>query len=105
MKENKSVDIETEKYIDELEQALVFMCSWYNNLNEDIFKDYIEKVNNKYEKLPTIQGFRNRMAVSNIAKIDDDIFKNKDIEASYNFSFKDIESKLKEKYNKKDLNG
>lgn len=100
MKENDGIDIGKERYIDELEQALVFMCSWYNNLNEDIFKDYIDKVNNKYEKLPTIQGFRNRMAVHNIAKIEDDIFKNDDVESSYNFSFKDIENQLKLKYNK-----
>lgn len=100
MIDNKSVDIEKERYIEELEEALVFMCSWYGSLNEDIFKDYMERVNNKYEKLPTIQGFRNRLAVKNIGKIEEEVFRNNDDDFKYSFSFLDIENKLKNKYNK-----
>lgn len=86
------------EYIEQLEQALIFMCSWYQDIYNETFKDYMQERNEKYLKLPTIQGFQSRLAVKNIAKIEEDIFRNKEVNINYNFNFKEIENKLKSKY-------
>ena len=81
----------TEKeYIDQLEQALIFMCCWYQNTYEKMFEDYIDNVSEAYLELPTIQGFRNRVAVENIAKSGKNI--------KYNFNIEQIAEKIKSKY-------
>lgn len=90
--------MDDKEYIEQLEQALIFMCSWYQNIYNETFKDYIEKRNEKYLKLPTIQGFQSIFSVQNIAKIEEDIFINEEVDINYNFNFKDIENKLKSKY-------
>lgn len=81
----------TEKeYVDQLEQLVVFMCGWYQDTYEKVFKDYVDKKNEAYLKLSTIQGFRNRVAVANIAKAENNI--------KYNFDIEKIEEKIKSKY-------
>ncbi len=81
----------TEKeYVDQLEQLVVFMCGWYQDTYEKMFKDYVDNKNEAYLKLSTIQGFRNRMAVANIAKAENNI--------KYNFDIEKIEEKIKSKY-------
>lgn len=81
----------TEKeYIDQLEQLVVFMCGWYQDTYEKMFKDYVDNKNEAYLKLPTIQGFRNRVAVANMAKAENNI--------KYNFDIEKIEEKIKSKY-------
>ncbi|WP_195972992.1 hypothetical protein [Clostridium thermobutyricum] len=81
----------TEKeYIEKLEQALVFMCGWYQNTYEKMFEDYIDNESEAYLELPTIQGFRNRAAVKNIAKLGRNI--------KYNFDIEQIAEKIKSKY-------
>ncbi|WCK57127.1 hypothetical protein PP175_28470 (plasmid) [Aneurinibacillus sp. Ricciae_BoGa-3] len=57
------------EYIEALENALIFMCGWYDDLHEDVFQDYINKVNDKYYKLSTIQGTMNRFALKDIVRI------------------------------------
>ena len=86
------------EYINQLEQALIFMCSWYQDIYNETFEDYVQKRNEKYLKLPTIQGLQNRFSVENIAKIEENVFRNEDNDINYNFSFEDIENKLKLKY-------
>ncbi len=78
------------EYIEQLEQALVFMCAWYQNTYEKMFEDYIDNESEAYLELPTIQGFRNRVAVANIAKVENNI--------KYNFDIEKIEEKIKSKY-------
>lgn len=81
----------TEKeYIEQLEQALIFMCGWYQDTYKKMFKDYVDNKKEAYLELPTIQGFRNRVAVANIAKSGRNI--------KYNFDIEQIAEKIKSKH-------
>lgn len=62
-------NMDDNEYIESLEKALIFMCSWYQSIHDEIFKDYVNKVNTTYEQLSTIERSQQCFAVKNISKL------------------------------------
>lgn len=88
-----------EKNIQQISQALIYMCSWYELFSKKIFKDYVDEVNRKYMKLPTIQTTRNRRAIAEIAKMEDSFRDGK--KYTYDFKIDELPKMLEEILNLK----
>ncbi|GMX64533.1 hypothetical protein Elgi_38020 [Paenibacillus elgii] len=64
--------METNKddYVQSLENLLIFMCQVYQKNHDTFFNMMLNKENNAYKKLSTVQGSYHRFAVKDLSELD-----------------------------------
>lgn len=65
--------MDKEKYINSLENLLIFMCQTYEDQGQELIRLMKEEKNDAYFKIPRIQGSPNLMSIHKLSKLDFEI--------------------------------